>query len=270
VRRFPFVSLKTGLSLDPIPKFCSDFPNLHKAVTGQRFLSGIENKRTESPGGPFTFADFTRIFAVSELSSTSSQSKLKNLSNFMASLPRSSPNRKAPQKATTQHVQTDCPVNFQSNFSKPFLIFLRLSTVSGLISTRFFFLGVAKFDIPRTSTGPKSLPITSMFFARRPDSVLIFNPLSRQPQIRNFFSQASTFKNSTTSSESFRNLSHNLRAELYLFHVFRANEAATSAKQVRQYSASSENDLFLSIYLVNNNSTGFPANEAPYFCASLL
>jgi hypothetical protein len=80
VRRNPPVSLKIGLLFFPIPKFSSDFPNLVRALTGQRSRSGIGNKMDKFPGGPLTFADLIRIFAESLVNVTSSQSKLENLS----------------------------------------------------------------------------------------------------------------------------------------------------------------------------------------------
>ncbi len=58
---------------------------------------------------------------------------------------------------------------------------------------------------------------------------------------------------------------HSRNAELYLFQVLRANDALTNFKQVLQKFGSSVKDLFLLKYFLNKFSTGFPANEHPYF-----
>ncbi len=168
MRRRPQVSLKTGLSFSPIPRFFSESFNLARALTGQRSRSEIWNKMDKFPGGPLTFADLIRIFAESFVKVTSSQSRLENLSKRVPSLPSSSPSRKAPQKATRQQVQTDWPVNFLEKPDKPFRISQKSAMVSGYTGSLLFFCDWLRFVIPLSRTFARSQPIVSKPVAKFP------------------------------------------------------------------------------------------------------
>jgi hypothetical protein len=247
-------------------------------VTGHKELSERANSLARFPGGPEILADRMISLASPAEMVTSRQSRVENLSNPSWSVAKSSPNRKAPQKAVRQLAQIDWDVREGNKFPlRPRRIFRSNSTDTDTTGSVVFLFSLS---LSLAFLTPFSKPFSK-----------IFPPLPNSFPHSLIFSKAEQYKATVDAAKSFSlqhqqqkaiklqfwnsisvfvlfdllNSSHSLMAAAYFPHVFLAREDDKSSIQVVNNTGDSAKNGFLAAQDSNKRRIFGGIERVPYF-----